>query len=117
VVCYNCMLFRMKRGIDESLDVWAVHGMGGTWGALATGIFSSAAVNSAGANGLFFGNALQLAKQLAGAAAVWAFAFIATWILGKVIDVTIRLRVTRMEETLGLDISQHGERAYGGMMR
>ena len=117
LICYYCMLFRMKRGIDESLDVWAVHGMGGTWGALATGIFASAAINSAGANGLILGNALQLAKQFAGVASVWAFAFIATWILGKVIDVTIGLRVTRTEETVGLDISQHGERAYGGVLR
>jgi len=117
LICYYCMLFRMKRGIDESLDVWAVHGMGGTWGALATGIFASAAINSAGANGLILGNALQLAKQFAGVASVWAFAFIATWILGKVIDVTIGLRVTRTEETVGLDISQHGERAYGGALR
>jgi Amt family ammonium transporter len=117
VICYYCMLFRMKRGIDESLDVWAVHGMGGTWGVLAAGIFASAAVNSAGADGLLLGNAIQLAKQVAGAAAVWVFAFIATWILGRVIDATIGLRVTKMEETLGLDISQHGERAYGGMLR
>lgn len=117
VVCYYCMLFRMNRGIDESLDVWAVHGMGGTWGALATGIFASTAVNAGGADGLLLGNALQLVRQLAGVAAVWAYAFIATWILGKVIDVTIGLRVTGTEETVGLDISQHGERAYGGLLR
>ncbi len=117
VVCYYCMLFRMRRGIDESLDVWAVHGMGGTWGVLATGIFASVAVNSAGADGLLFGNAMQLAKQFAGVAAVGVFAFAATWILGKVIDVTIGLRVSGTEETVGLDISQHGERAYGGVLR
>jgi len=117
VICYYCMLFRMRRGIDESLDVWAVHGMGGTWGALATGIFASVAVNSAGADGLLLGNALQLARQLAGVAAVWAFAFGGTWILGKLVDATIGLRVSRAEETLGLDISQHGERAYGGALR
>ena len=63
VVCYYAMLFRAKRmGIDESLDVWACHGIGGTWGVLATGIFASLAVNSAGADGLIFGNAMQLAK-------------------------------------------------------
>jgi Amt family ammonium transporter len=118
VLSYYAMLLRTKKmGVDESLDVWACHGVGGTWGALATGIFASAAVNSAGADGLLLGNALQLAKQFAGAAAVWAFAFTATWILGKIIDVTIGLRVTKMEETLGLDISQHGERAYGGLLR
>jgi len=117
VICYYCMLFRMRRGIDESLDVWAVHGMGGTWGALATGIFASVAVNSAGADGLLLGNATQLAKQLTGVAAVWAFAFGGTWILGKLVDATIGLRVSRAEETVGLDISQHGERAYGGALR
>lgn len=117
VICYYCILFRMKRGIDESLDVWAVHGMGGTWGALATGIFTSLAINSAGADGLLLGNAMQFAKQLAGVAAVWGFAFGVTWILGKGVDVTIGLRVSRPEETIGLDISQHGERAYGGALR
>jgi len=117
VVCYYCMLFRMKRHIDESLDVWAVHGMGGTWGALATGIFASAAVNTAGADGLLLGNVLQLGKQIAAVAAVWVFAFAATWVLGKVVDITVGLRVSGMEETVGLDIAQHGERAYGGAVR
>ena len=117
VVCYYCMLLRTRRGIDESLDVWAVHGMGGTWGVLATGIFASVAVNAAGANGLIFGNAMQLAKQLLGVAVVWVFAFAATWVLGKIVDVTMGLRVNATEETVGLDISQHGERAYGGMLR
>jgi Amt family ammonium transporter len=117
VVCYYCILFRMRRGIDESLDVWAVHGMGGTWGVLATGIFTSTAINSAGADGLLLGNALQLARQLVGVAAVWAFAFGVSWVLGKIVDVTLGLRVSKTEETVGLDISQHGERAYGGVLR
>jgi Amt family ammonium transporter len=117
VVCYYCMLLRMRRGIDESLDVWAVHGMGGTWGALATGIFASATANSAGADGWLFGNAVQVLRQLAGIGAVWAFAFGATWVLGKLVDVTVGLRVSATEETVGLDVSQHGERAYGGMLR
>jgi Amt family ammonium transporter len=117
VICYYCMLLRTRRGIDESLDVWAVHGMGGTWGVLATGIFASVAVNAAGANGLIFGNAMQLAKQLLGVAVIWVFAFAVTWVLGKIVDVTMGLRVNATEETVGLDISQHGERAYGGMLR
>jgi Amt family ammonium transporter len=117
IVCYYCMLLRMKLRIDESLDVWAVHGMGGAWGALATGIFASAAVNAAGADGLLMGNVLQLGKQAIGVMAVAAFAFAATWILGKLVDVTVGLRVGSMEETVGLDISQHGERAYGGLLR
>ncbi len=116
--CYYSMLFRSRKmGIDESLDVWACHGVGGTWGALATGIFASVAVNSAGANGLIFGNATQFARQLLAVIVVWAFAFGATWVLGKIVDVTMGLRVNATEETVGLDISQHGERAYGGILR
>ncbi len=118
VLCYYAMLLRAKKmGVDESLDVWACHGIGGTWGALATGIFASVAVNPAGANGLIFGNAIQLARQLLGVAVVWGFAFGVTWVVAKIVDVTIGLRVNATEETVGLDISQHGERAYGGMLR
>jgi ammonium transporter, Amt family len=117
-VCYYAMLLRAKKmGVDESLDVWACHGIGGTWGALATGIFASVAVNPAGANGLIFGNAMQLARQLLAVVVVWGFAFGVTWVVAKIVDVTIGLRVSATEETVGLDISQHGERAYGGMLR
>ncbi len=117
VICYYMMLFRSKIGIDESLDVWAVHGMGGTWGALATGIFSSAAVNAAGRDGLIYGNAKQLLLQLIGVVVVWAFAFVMTWVIGKLVNATVGLRVSSDEESVGLDISQHGERAYGGSLR
>jgi Amt family ammonium transporter len=118
VVCYYAMLLRVKKmGVDESLDVWAVHGMGGTWGVLATGIFASVAVNAAGADGLFFGNAWQLAKQFLAVVSVGAFAFGVSWGLAKLVDVVMGLRVSPTEETVGLDISQHGERAYGGMLR
>jgi Amt family ammonium transporter len=116
-ICYYMMLFRAKTSIDESLDVWAVHGMGGTWGAIATGIFCSAAVNSAGKDGLIFGNPKQLLFQFIGVVVVWAFAFVITWVIGKVINVLIGLRVSPTEESVGLDISQHGERAYGGQLR
>lgn len=117
VICYYMMLLRARTRIDESLDVWAVHGIGGTWGALATGIFASTAVNSAGRNGLFYGNPQQVLIQLAGIATVWAFAFGMTWLIGKLVNVTIGLRVSNDEELVGLDISQHGERAYGGPVR
>jgi len=116
VVCYYCMLLRIRRGVDESLDVWAVHGVGGIWGVLATGLFASAAVNAAGADGLFLGNAAQFARQIAGVAAIGAFAFVATFGLGKLVDATMGLRVKEDEEIVGLDISQHGERAYGGTL-
>ncbi len=118
VVCYYVMVFRANHmGIDESLDVWACHGMGGTWGVLATGIFASAAVNPAGADGLLFGNPMQFGRQLLALVVVWAFALGATWVLAKLVDVTMGLRVSPTEETVGLDISQHGERAYGGTLR
>jgi Amt family ammonium transporter len=118
IVCYYAMLFRAKKlGVDESLDVWACHGIGGTWGALATGIFASVAVNRAGNNGLVFGNALQLGRQFLGVVTVWAFAFGMTWVVGKIISALMGLRVSPTEETVGLDISQHGERAYGGTLR
>ncbi len=118
LICYySILLLKTKRGIDDSLDVFAVHGMGGIWGAVATGIFASLMVNSTGADGLFSGNVMQVLLQLASVLAVGAFAFTATWTIGKLIDITIGLRVGQMEETIGLDLSQHGERAYGGILR
>jgi Amt family ammonium transporter len=114
---YGMLLLKIKRGVDDSLDVFACHGLGGMWGALATGIFASAAVNAAGADGVILGNAVQLLKQAVGVVSVGAFAFVATLVLGKLVDFTIGLRVNQTEETVGLDLSQHGERAYGGMVR
>jgi Amt family ammonium transporter len=114
---YGMLLLKMKLGFDDSLDVFACHGLGGIWGALATGIFATVAVNAGGADGLLLGNGMQLVKQLVGVVSVGAFAFGATWVLGKLVDVTIGLRVNETEEVLGLDISQHGERAYGGLLR
>ena len=114
---YGMTLLKIKRGVDDSLDVFACHGLGGIWGALATGIFATVSVNSAGADGLIMGNAMQLVKQLIGIVSVGGFAFVATLALGKLVDKTIGLRVGQHEEMVGLDISQHGERAYGGMLR
>ena len=114
IISYFAMRFRSKSRVDESLDVWACHGMGGTWGTLAAGLFASLAINGHGANGLFYGNPKQFLIQLAAIAAIWIFSFGMTWIIGKVIDVTMGLRVSETEESVGLDISQHGEKAYGG---
>jgi len=114
---YGMTLLKIKRGVDDSLDVFACHGLGGIWGALATGIFATVSVNSAGADGLIMGNAMQLLKQLIGVVSVGGFAFIATLGIGKLVDKTMGLRVGQAEETVGLDISQHGERAYGGLLR
>jgi len=116
VVCYySIVLFKNKLCFDDSLDVFAVHGMGGIWGALATGIFASSAVG--GVAGLFEGNVAQVLMQLLSILAVAAFAFAATWLIGKLVDKTVGLRVQQAEETIGLDLSQHGERAYGGLLR
>jgi Amt family ammonium transporter len=116
VVCYySIVLMKTKFKFDDSLDVFAVHGVGGIWGALATGIFASSAV--AGTPGLLEGNAAQLLIQFIGVVAVAAFAFAATWVLGKLVDVTVGLRVGQHEEVIGLDLAQHGERAYGGLLR
>jgi Amt family ammonium transporter len=114
LVCYYCIVLRTKRGIDESLDVWAVHGMGGMWGVIAVGIFATVAVG--GVDGLISGNAVLLGKQIAGVVAVGLFAFTVTWVLGTIINSTVGLRVKEDEEMVGLDISQHGERAYGGTL-
>ncbi len=113
VIAYFCILFRTRRKVDESLDVWAVHGMGGTWGMLAGGLFASITVNAAGSNGLFYGNGLFFLKQLLAVVVIWAFAFGMTWIIGKFVDLIMGLRVNATEESVGLDISQHGESAYG----
>jgi Amt family ammonium transporter len=113
VIGFFMMRLRGRSKTDDSLDVFACHGMGGTWGALATGIFASVSVNAVGADGLIHGNWGLLGKQVIAVAVVWAFAFSMTWIIGKIIDKTMGLRVSKTEESLGLDISQHGESAYG----
>lgn len=108
--CYLAVSWRNKKQYDDSLDVWGVHGVGGTWGAIATGLFAEADIG--GTNGLFFGNAGQLGIQLIGVAAVWGYAFIMSLIIFKVLDKTIGICVKPDEEKVGLDISQHGEKAY-----
>jgi len=116
VVCHNSIVFMKKKlKFDDSLDVFAVHGMGGIWGALATGIFASSEIG--GAPGPIEGNWEQVGIQVISIVVVAVFAFIATWILGKFVDITVGLRVGQSEETVGLDLSQHGERAYGGLLR
>jgi Amt family ammonium transporter len=111
-ISYFAMRLRVKRGLDESLDVWACHGMGGTWGAIATGLFATKLVNPAGADGLFYGNPGLLAVQAAAAVAAIVFAFGVTFVLAKALHRFMGLRVSDNEEEVGLDISEHGERAY-----
>jgi Amt family ammonium transporter len=112
VFCYVALQLRPRLKVDDALDVWAVHGIGGTWGAIATGLFATVAINTAGANGLFFGNPQQLVTQLIAVGATWLYAAVATFVIVKAIDLTIGMRVREHEETLGLDASQHGEIAY-----
>lgn len=111
-VSYFCIMLRNKWKIDESLDVWACHGVGGTLGALAVGIFASKAVNAAGDNGLIYGNWSFFGIQLLGALTVIIYSFAVSYVIAKVIDKVFGLSVSSAEEQVGLDISQHGEEAY-----
>ncbi len=113
IICYFAVQLRSKIGMDDSLDVIGVHGVGGLWGALATGLFATASVSGLPyANGLFHGNPAQLWDQIVGILAVGSYSFVVTFILLKVLDLTIGIRVSEEDEELGLDITQHGERAY-----
>lgn len=111
VLCYRMLLFRVKKGLDESLDAWAIHGMGGLWGALATGIFATASIG--GVNGLIYGNVDQFLIQALDAGVAISYAFVVTYIIALIVDKTMGLRVTETEEYVGLDISQHGESTKG----
>ena len=111
-ISYYAIKFRQSRNLDESLDVWACHGIGGTWGALATGLFASKVVNPAGANGLFYGNPGQFFSQLIAVVVAIGFAFGMTFIISKLLSKIMGLRVSENEEEVGLDISEHGEQAY-----
>jgi Amt family ammonium transporter len=109
VISYYMIVLRMKIRIDESLDVFACHGMGGAWGAIATGIFASKAVNPAGSNGWLLGNPGLLWAQIFAVVVTAAFAFVVTLVLATLIDMFMGLRVNKNEELVGLDISQHAE--------
>jgi len=112
VLCYSAVNLKNKLGYDDSLDAVGVHGVGGTWGAIATGLFASKLINSAGNDGLFFGNASLVGIQAISIAAAWVYSFVVTLILLKVLDWTIGIRVTEEDESDGLDLSQHGESGY-----
>ncbi len=112
VLCYSAVLAKGRFGYDDSLDVVGIHGVGGLWGALATGLFASTAVNPGGADGLFFGNAGQLTIQAIGAGAAIAYSVVLTFVILKAIDLTVGLRVDRDDETQGLDVTAHGEVGY-----
>ena len=110
-VCYGAILLRERMKVDDALDVWAVHGVGGTLGILLTGVFAVTAVNVAG-RGLVDGNAGQVGTQLIAIAATWIYSGVATLVILKVVDALVGLRVDEAEEEAGLDASQHGEVAW-----
>jgi len=112
IFCYGGVLLKSRLGYDDSLDVVGIHGIGGTWGALATGLFASTAINPDGADGLFFGNPGQLWIQFVSVIVTMAFAFVMTLVILKVIDLAVGLRISPEEEERGLDITLHDEAAY-----
>jgi Amt family ammonium transporter len=113
VFCFTAIsIIKPKMGYDDALDAFGVHCIGGIWGALATGLFASKAVNSSGADGLFFGNPKQFIVQLTAVCATLVYSFVVTMIIYKVVDLIIGVRVDEKEELMGLDLTQHHERAY-----
>jgi Amt family ammonium transporter len=111
-ICYGGVLLKSRLAYDDSLDVVAIHGLGGTWGALATGLFASTSINPDGANGLFFGNPGQLWIQFVSVVSTMVFAFVMTLIILKVVDITVGLRITEEDEVKGMDVSLHNETGY-----
>ncbi|WP_320174137.1 ammonium transporter [Maridesulfovibrio sp.] len=107
MVCYGGVLMKSKFGYDDSLDVVGIHGLGGTYGAIVTGLFASI-----GAEGLFYGNASQLWIQIESCIATWAYCFTVSWILFKLIDKFYGLRPSEEEEVAGMDVSDHSETGY-----
>ncbi len=112
VFCYTACNLKTRLGYDDSLDVVGVHAVGGTWGALATGLFATKLVNEGGGDGLFYGNPKQLGIQLLAVVVTWVLAFVMTVIILKVLDAVMGLRVSEEDEMAGLDLSQHSETAY-----
>jgi Amt family ammonium transporter len=113
VFCYIAVAkVKTKLGYDDSLDVFGIHGIGGIWGTIATGLFAEKAVNEAGANGLLFGNVHLFLVQLLLVVVTVVYAVAMTWILFKFVDALICMRVEKDKEIIGLDLTQHNESAY-----
>ena len=111
-ICYFGLFIKSRFGFDDALDVVGIHGVGGTTGAILTGVFATTAINSAGRPGLLYGGASQVLIQLAGVVAAWAFSFGISFLLLKVTDVLVGLRVDEETESRGLDLSEHSEEGY-----
>ncbi len=113
VLCFIMVsVVKPKLGYDDSLDAFGVHGIGGIWGALATGLFATKAVNSGGANGLFYGNPGLFLEQLIAVVVTIGYSFVVSFIILKLVDAIAGVRVGEKEELIGLDLTQHRERAY-----
>lgn len=112
IICYFAVNLKSKFGYDDSLDAIGVHGVGGVWGALATGLFASKSVNHSAENGLFMGNTLLFWNQILSVIPVVIYSFLGTFLLLKLVQIFTNLRVAKDEEVEGLDLSQHGESGY-----
>ncbi len=112
IICYGAVLLKERFGYDDALDVVGIHGIGGLWGALATGLFASTAFNPAGADGLFYGNPKQFLIQAAAALAAIGYSLALSWVLLKITAAVTGLRVADDEEIQGLDLTQHSETGY-----
>jgi len=112
IICSFAVVLLDRTRLDDTLDVFACHGMGGIFGAIATGFFAQKLINPGGANGLLYGNPKQLLIQIGAVAATAIWGFVMSIVLLKIIDKVMGLRVTPEEEEMGLDLSQHGESAY-----
>ncbi|MBD0395965.1 MAG: ammonium transporter, partial [Microcoleus sp. C1-bin4] len=113
VCCFFAVSFRAKLGFDDSLDTFPVHGVGGTVGAILTGVFATKAVNDLGNDGLFARNPGLIVTQFVGVLATYVFAAVGTFAILKILGQFMELRVPLSAEDQGLDIGQHGEEAYG----
>ena len=113
VVCYFAVaIVKAKLGYDDSLDAFGVHGIGGTWGAIATGLWATTKVNSAGADGLFYGGSDLIVAQLISIVVAYVLAIVGSYVLIKIVGLFMKVRVDEDEEVSGLDLSEHGERGY-----
>ena len=113
VICYLFVsVVKPRLGYDDSLDAFGVHGIGGIWGALATGLFATTAVNSAGANGLFYGNAAQFLIQLKAVLVTVVYSGVMSFVILKIVDAVLGLRATEQSERIGLDLTDHRETGY-----
>ena len=113
IVCYFAVaVLKEKLGYDDALDAFGVHGIGGTWGAVATGLWATTEINPDGANGLFYGETSLFTTQLISIAVAYALAVVGTYILYKIVSALMETRASEAEELAGLDIIEHGERGY-----